>query len=165
MWSRIDPGIGIVFILISGLFPATSGALEFSVGVGLSNGKDNAELQQDFARLQQDIRALRTLERQLERLAGQEAASDLQGVENAEWRRQSDWLLEQAGEVAELADEAEEYLQDARHGAGFFDYQAVKFKSSQRLDTIRQAAKKYAPKGKAAVERQNRAVELIARTY
>lgn len=158
----------IVLILITCLVPALTGAVEFSVGIGLADGRDNAALQHDFARLQQDVRALRGLEQQLARLARQEPSSPLQDAENAEWRQQSEWLLKQSVEVAELADELEEYLQEARHGAGapnLFDYQGAKFKSSQRLDTIKHEAKKYTLKGKAAVERQTRAVKFIATIY
>lgn len=157
-----------VFVLIAALLPAIAGAAEFSVGIGLSDGRDNAVREQDYARLERDIRALRSLERQLERLARQEPPAPLQDDARGEWQRQSEWLLRQSEEVSSLAEEVDEYLRESRHGSrGFevFDYQAAKFKSVQRLDAMEAAAKKYPLKGEAAAERQQRAMKLIARTY
>ncbi len=158
-----------VFLLILGLWASTLYAVEFGVGVGLSDGnRDNLEMQQDYARLKQDIRSLQTLEKQLDRLGGEDAPAELGDTAGEEWRRQSDWLLEQSREVADLAAEIEEYLQQFTGGSaasGFFDYQATKFKMHSRLDTIENAARKYALEGKLAVERQNRAVKLIARSF
>ncbi|HEX5057143.1 MAG TPA: hypothetical protein VFX02_11690 [Gammaproteobacteria bacterium] len=160
---------GAVFILIAILLPLRANALEFSVGVGLSDGGDeNAVLQHEYARLEQDIRALRQLERQLEHLGRQEPPASLGDAERAEWRQQSAALLTQSGEVARLAGETGEYLQESRHGSGsamLFDYQAAKFKITQRLDAIGNEAKKYAPRGRAAIERRDNAVKLMAATF
>lgn len=156
----------IVFILIAGLLSATACAVELSVGVGLSDGRDNAAREQDYARLERDIRALQTLERQLDRLGRQDPPAKLQDEGRAEWQRQSEWLLQQSKEVAALAAEVEEYLRESRHAAvQLFDYQSARFKSVQRLDAMEAAAEKYPIKGEAAAERQQRAVKLIARTY
>ena len=158
----------IVFILMGFWLPLYSGAVELSVGIGLSDGRDNASLQQDYARLQQDIRALRALEHGLESLARQEQPSSLQDEEKAEWQSQSGWLLAQAGKVTELVDEAEGYLQESRHttrSPQLFDYQAAKFKTARRLDAIEDAAKEYTVRGEAAAERQNRAVKLVVNTF
>lgn len=156
----------IVFILIAGLLSARVCAVEFSVGIGLSDGQDTAAREQDYARLERDIRALRSLERQLDRLGRQDPPAQLQDEARAEWQRQSEWLLQQSKEVAALAEEVEEYLRESRHAAGrLFDYQSAKFKSVQRLDAMEDAAEKYRIKGEAAAERQQRAVKLIARTY
>jgi hypothetical protein len=158
-----------VFILITGLLPAAAGAVEFGVGVGLSDGsRDNPALQQDYARLKQDIRSLETLEKQLDRLGRKDAPAKLADAARGEWERQSKWLLEQSREVADLAAEMEDYLQQFTGGSaasGFFDYQATKFKMRNRLDTIENAAKKYALEDKQAVERQSDAVKLISRSY
>lgn len=159
--------LGIVFILIAGLLSASAPrAVELSVGVGLSDGRDNAAREQDYARLERDIRSLQTLERQLDRLGRQDPPEKLQDEGRAEWQRQSEWLLQQSKEVAALAAEVEEYLRESRHAAArVFDYQSAKFKSVQRLDAMEAAAEKYPVKDEAAAERQQRAVKLIARTY
>ncbi len=157
-----------VFILIAALLPAVAGALELGVGVGLSNGRDNAALQQDFARLKQDVRAVVMLERQLDQLGRQDSPQGLTEEESAEWRRQSEWLLQQAKEVAGLADELKEYQQEFTRGSsspGMFDYQSVKFKSVGRLDAIEDAAEKFALQGKRAIERQQNAVKAISITF
>jgi hypothetical protein len=160
---------GLVFILITGFLPAAADAVEFGVGVGLSDGsRDNPALQQDYARLRQDIRSLKTLEKQLDRLGRKDAPAELADAARGEWERQSKWLLEQSREVADLAAEMEDYLQQFAGGSaasGFFDYQATKFKMHTRLDTIENAANKYALEGKQAVERQNGAVKIISRSY
>jgi hypothetical protein len=158
-----------VFILIIALLPGSVAALDFSVGVGLSDGRDdNADLQHEYARLEQDIRALRQLARQLEHLGRQEPAAALPDGEQGEWRQQSAALLTQSGEVGRLADESAEYLLESRHGSGsarLFDYQSAKFKITQRLDAMEDAAKKYAPRGQAAIKRRDNAVKLIAATF
>jgi hypothetical protein len=157
-----------VVILIAGLWPAAGTAAEFSVGVGLSEGGDPAAWQQELARLRQDIRALRKLEQQLDRLGRREAPAGLPGGESEEWSRQSEWLSGQAKEVAALAGEAEDYLHESGHGAvaaGLFDYQSMKFRIVQRLDAVEAAAEKYEVQGAQAVERQRNAVKSIARTF
>jgi hypothetical protein len=160
--------LGTLCILLAGLLPAVAGAIEFRVGVGLSDGRDNAALQSDYARLERDIRALRKLERQLERLGRQEPPSQQGEDERAEWQRQSEWLLRQSEEVADLAGELDDYLRESRYGstaAAFFDYQSAKFRSVQRLDDMQAEAKKYPFKGQAASERRDRAVKQIAATF
>jgi hypothetical protein len=157
-----------LYMLLAGLLPAVADAVEFRVGVGLSDGRDNAALQSDYARLERDVRALRKLESQLERLAGQELPSQPGEDERAEWQRQSEWLLRQSEEVADLAGELDDYLRESRYGstaAAFFDYQSAKFRSVQRLDAIKTEAKKYPLKGQAASERRDRAVKQIAATF
>lgn len=157
-----------VFILIAGLLPLAACAVEFSVGVGLSDGGDNPALQRDYARLEQDIRALQRLERQLDDLGRQDPPASLQEGEKGEWLRQSAALLKQAEEAAALADEVENYLHGSRHdtrSAGLFDYQAAKFKITQQLDAMEDAAKKYALKGQAASQRRDAAVKQMAATF
>lgn len=158
----------IVSLLIAGLLPAFAVAIEFNVGIGLSDGNDNAAQQQEYARLRQDIRSLRLLEQNLDQLGREEPPAELQNEESGEWRQQSEWLLKQSEEVARLAGQAADYLQDFTQGSAaveLFDYQAAKFKNQQRLDAIEDAAKKYTIKGKEAIERQDRAIKLITRTY
>jgi hypothetical protein len=158
-----------VFVLVIGLWSSTLSALELGVGVGLSDGsRNNPQQQQDYARLRQDIRSLETLGKQLDRLGREDAPAELTAEAAEEWKRQSDWLLEQSREVTDLAAEIAEYLQQFDSGSaasGFFDYQATKFKTQNRLDAMENSAKKYALGGKQAAERQNRAIKFIARSY
>jgi hypothetical protein len=165
----IVQNIRIVFILITGLWSVAVPAIEFNVGVGLSDGsRDNPALQSDYARLRQDIRALEILGSQLERLGREEAPSALEDGANQEWGQQSEWLLQQSKDVTALAAETEEYLRQFTQGSAgssLFDYQSAKFRSRQRLDAIEDGAKRYALRGTRAAERQSRAVKLIARTY
>ena len=161
--------IKTVFVLIIGLWSTALSAVELGVGVGLSDGtRNNPAQQQDYARLRQDIRSLETLGKQLDRLGREDAPAELKAEGGGEWKRQSDWLLEQSRDVTDFAAEIEEYLQQFAGGStasGFFDYQGTKFKIHNRLDAIENSAKKYALEGKQAAERQNRAVKLITRSF
>jgi hypothetical protein len=155
-------------ILFICLLPLDASALDVGIGVGLSNGgRDNAMVQREYAQLKQDIRSLQILERNLHKLGQETLPAGLKSEASGEWRQQSEWLLQQSEKVDELAGEMQDYLQSYMRGsatAELFDYQAAKFKSGQRLDSIQDAAKEYPLKGKEAIERQSRAVKLIARS-
>src|SRR5688500_17521146 len=104
--------IKTVFVLVVGLWSTALSALELGVGVGLSDGsRNNPQQQQDYARLRQDIRSLETLGKQLDRLGREDAPAELTAEAGGEWKRQSDWLLEQSREVTDFAAETAEYLQ------------------------------------------------------
>jgi hypothetical protein len=155
-------------ILFLCLLPLGASALDVGIGVGLSNGgQDNAMMQREYAQLRQDIRSLEILERNLRELGQEPPPAGLKSEASGEWQQQSEWLVQQSDEVDRLVQELRDYLQEFTRGSAateLFDYQAAKFKSSQRLNSIKNAAKEYPLKGKEAIERQSRAVKLMARS-
>ena len=159
--------IVLILIAITALLPTTVVAVELGIGIGLSDGsRDDPSLQRDYARLQQDIRSLQTLERHLDKLSRDDAAS-LKDAELQEWQQQSEWLRKQSEAVRDLVNELDTYLTHHRSGVRSFepfDYQAVKLQYRQKIDAMQHRARSYEIKGAAALQRQSQAQRLIGRT-